>query len=77
MIARSNKRRTKHQAKTWVISYKTLERGDEQYPRPLRNRLGGSPPKVEEIKSRRDLAKKMAGAPATAAERRRRRQLKP
>jgi hypothetical protein len=37
--------------KTWINSYKALERGDEQYPGPLRKRLGESPPKVEEIKS--------------------------
>jgi hypothetical protein len=58
--------------KTWINSYKALERGDEQYPDPLRKRLGESPPKVEEIKSRQNPAKGMAGAPVAAAERRRR-----
>jgi hypothetical protein len=48
------------------------DRGDEQYPHPLRKRLGESPPKVEEIKSRRELAEEMAGASGAAKERRRR-----
>jgi hypothetical protein len=72
MGARSNKRRTKHQAKTWVISYKTLERGDEQYLHPLQNRLGESPPKVEESNLRQNPAKVMAGALVAVAERQRR-----
>jgi hypothetical protein len=49
------------------------DRGDEQYPHPLRKRLGESPPKVEEIKSQREPAEEMAEAPATVKERRRRR----
>jgi hypothetical protein len=48
--------------------------GIEQYPHPLRKRLGEGPPKVEEVKSRRNPAKGMAGTPATVEERQRRRQ---
>jgi hypothetical protein len=39
----------------------------------LQKRLGESPPKVEEIKSWREPVEEMAGAPAAAKERRRRR----
>jgi hypothetical protein len=48
------------------------DRGDEQYPHPLRKWLGESPPKVEEIKSQREPAEEMARAPAAAKEQRRR-----
>jgi hypothetical protein len=52
--------------KTWI-------RGEmSKYPGPLRKQLGGSPPKVEEIKSWRNPAKGMAETPTAVVERRRR-----
>jgi hypothetical protein len=48
------------------------DRGDEQYPHPLRKSLGESPPKVEETQLRRGPAEGTAGAPTAAEERRRR-----
>jgi hypothetical protein len=48
MRVKNNEWRTNTKKKTRVNSYKALERGDEQYPGPLRKRLGESPPKVEE-----------------------------
>jgi hypothetical protein len=46
--------------------------GIGKYPHPLQKRLGESPPKVEEIKSRRGEAEGTAGAPAAEEARRRR-----
>jgi hypothetical protein len=48
-------------------------RGDEQYPHPLLNLLGESPPKEEESQLRRGPAKELAGTPTAAGEMRRRR----
>jgi hypothetical protein len=48
------------------------DRGDEQYPHPLRKWLGESPPKVEETQLRRGPAEGTVGAPVEAKERQRR-----
>jgi hypothetical protein len=48
-------------------------RGDEQYPHPLPNLLGESPPKEDKSQLWRGPAKELAGAPTAAGEMRWRR----